>query len=343
MNGYWAGKTVLVTGCTGFVGAWLTERLIQESAKVVGLIWETSPDAYFYRQGLDRRITCVPGDISDFPLLRRITVDHAVDTVFHLAAQAIVTTANTAPLETLETNTRGTWLLLETLRDTASVQRIVVASSDKVYGDQEPLPYTEGASLLATNPYDVSKACADLISQSYAKAFGLPIGIVRCGNIYGGGDLNFDRLIPGTISAAFSGKNPLIRSDGTFTRDYLHVADAIQAYLLVGQAMDDSRFHGGVFNFGNERPYTVLEIVRMILELMERSNLGPIVLNTATNEIRHQYLSASKARGELGWIPAYSLERGLRETIPWYEAFLGDGPGQPIKHGESRETSGANQ
>lgn len=343
MNGYWTGKTILVTGCTGFVGAWLTERLVQEGAKVIGLILETIPDANFYHLGLDRRIICVPGDINDFPLLRRIITDRDVDTVFHLAAQAIVTTANTAPLETLETNTRGTWLLLEALRNATSVQRIVVASSDKVYGDQEPLPYTEEAPLLATNPYDVSKACADLIAQSYAKAFGLPIGIVRCGNIYGGGDLNFDRVIPGTISAAFRGENPPIRSDGTYTRDYLYVADAIQSYLLVGQALDDSQFHGRAFNFGHELPYTVLEVVHMILKLMQRSDLEPIILNSATNEIRHQYLSASKARGELGWAPTYDLQSGLRETIAWYEAVLSDGSGQPMKHGRGRETPSANR
>ncbi len=343
MSQYWAGKNVLVTGCTGFLGAWLTKRLVEEGARVVGLIWESASEASFCRLGLDKLIVCEPGDIRDLPLLRRITRDHAVDTVFHLAAQALVTNANVAPLDTFETNTKGTWLLLEALRELGPSLRVVVASSDKVYGDQEPLPYTEDAPLLAANPYDVSKACADLVAQSYAKAFGLPVGIVRCGNIYGGGDLNFDRVIPGTIRSALWGENPLIRSDGTFTRDYLYIDDAVQAYLLVAQALDDSRFHGEAFNFGNERPYTVLEIVDLILKLMERPDLEPVILNSATNEIRHQYLASERARRELGWAPAFGLERGLPETIAWYEELLATGSGQLVERGESREASGANR
>jgi CDP-glucose 4,6-dehydratase len=319
---YWASKRVLVTGCTGFVGGWLTERLVNEGAAVFGLVWEADPDAHFFRGGLDGRITCVPGDIRDLPLLTKLLSDYDVDTVFHLAAQAIVTKANVSPLVTYETNVDGTWTLLEAVHRTASVRRVVIASSDKVYGDQDDLPYRESNPLCAANPYDVSKACADLIAQSYAKTFSLPLAVVRCGNIYGGGDLNFDRLIPGTIRAALRNENPLVRSDGTFTRDYLYVADAVDAYLLLAQALDQERFHGEAFNFGNERPFTVLEVIARILELMKSVHLAPVVQDVATAEIRHQYLSSTKARDRLGWAPAYTLESGLRETISWYKSFL---------------------
>ena len=321
---YWAGKRVLVTGCTGFVGGWLTQRLVDEGAAVLGLIWEVDPDACFYRGGLDNRITCIPGDVRDLPLLTKVLAHGRIDTVFHLAAQAIVTRANLSPLETFETNTRGTWALLEAARGVGSLRRIVVASSDKVYGEQEDLPYGESSPLCAVNPYDVSKACADLIALSYAKTFRLPLAVVRCGNIYGGGDLNFDRLIPGTIRAALRNENPIVRSDGTFTRDYLYVADAVDAYLLLARALDQERLYGEAFNFGNELPFTVLEVVSQILDLIGCRHLAPVVRDVATAEIRHQYLSSTKARGRLGWAPAYSLESGLRETISWYEGFLSE-------------------
>lgn len=321
---YWADKRVLVTGCTGFVGSWLTKRLVDEGATVVGLIWEVDTDAVFYQLGLHNHIACVPGDIADLPLLSEVLADHHIDTVFHLAAQAIVTKANVSPLETYESNTRGTWVLLEAVRIADSIQRVVVASSDKVYGEQEILPYLESTSLSAINPYDVSKACADLIAQSYAKTFHLPLAILRCGNIYGGGDLNFNRLIPGTIHAALKNEDPLIRSDGLFTRDYLHVDDVVSACLLVAQAIDEDRLCGEPFNFGNEQPFTVLEVVEEILGQMDCKHLSPVIQNSATAEIRHQYLSAAKAKEQLGWVPAHNLESGLRATIPWYETFLSE-------------------
>ena len=318
---YWAGKKVLVTGCNGFVGGWLTQRLVDQGAQVFGLIWEVDPDAHFYRAGLSDRITCVPGDIRDVPLLTKTLADGNIDTVFHLAAQAIVTKAKLSPLETYETNTMGTWALLEAARSARSLQRIVVASTDKVYGDRDELPYLESSPLCATNPYDVSKAAADLIARSYAKTYHLPLAVVRCGNIYGGGDLNFDRLIPSTIIAALQNEHPLVRSDGTLTRDYMYVDDAVDAYLMLGQALDQQRFHGEVFNFGNEQPFTVLEIIGRVLDLMGRRHLTPIVQNVAEAEIQHQYLSAAKAKDELGWVPAHDLGSGLPKTISWYEAF----------------------
>lgn len=322
---YWDGKRVLVTGCTGFIGGWLTKRLVDEGATVVGLVWDAEdaePDATFYSLGLDRRVTCTTGDVRDLLLLENVLSDNCVDTAFHLAAQAIVTKANVSPLETFETNASGTWVLLEAIRRVGSLKRIVVASSDKVYGDQEDLPYRENSPLLAANPYDVSKACADLIAQSYAATFHLPIGIVRCGNIYGGGDLNFDRLIPGTVRAAFNNEAPIIRSDGTYTRDYLYVSDAVDGYVRVAEALDEERFHGEAFNLGNERPFTVLQVVAEILDSMACRHLTPIIQGCAVAEIRHQYLSATKAREQLGWSSVYSLKEGLCETISCYEAHL---------------------
>jgi CDP-glucose 4,6-dehydratase len=319
---YWDGKRVLVTGCTGFVGGWLAKRLVDEGAKVIGLVWDPDPHAVFYLLGLDRCVACVSGDITDLPLLEKVLSANSVDTVFHLAAQALVTRANLSPLETFETNAKGTWVLLEAIRRARFVKRVVVASSDKAYGEQKDLPYRESSPLCPTNPYDVSKACADLIAQSYAKTFHLPEGIVRSGNIYGGGDLSFDRLIPGTVRAAFNNENPVIRSDGTYTRDYLYVADAVDAYLQVAKAMDEERFHGEAFNFGNERPFTVLEVVADILDLMACRHLTPVIQSDAPAEIQHQYLSAAKAREQLGWSSVYSLKEGLCETISWYEAYL---------------------
>lgn len=321
---YWAGKRVLVTGCTGFVGGRLAHRLVDAGAIVFGLIWGADPNANFYREGLEKRVTCVPGDIRDLALLTNVLGHDHIDTVFHLAAQAIVTKANVSPQDTYDTNARGTWTLLEAARQISSLRRVVVASTDKVYGEQESLPYRESSPLSATNPYDVSKVCADLIAQSYAKTFCLPVAVVRCGNIYGGGDLNFDRLIPGTIRAALQNKNPMLRSDGTFTRDYLYVDDAVEAYLRLAQALDHERFHGEAFNFGNEQPFPVLEVVARILDLTGRRNLTPVVQDVATAEIRNQYLSSAKARNELGWAPTYHLDSGLRETISWYEGFLSE-------------------
>ena len=318
---YWAGKRVFVTGCTGFIGGWLTQRLVDSGAQVFGLIWEVDPDAHFYRAGLDKRVTCVPGDIRDLPLLKKTMADGHIDTVFHLAAQAIVTKATLSPLETYETNTMGTWALLEAARSVSSLQRIVVASTDKVYGDQKELPYLESSPICATNPYDVSKAAADLIARSYAETYHLPLAVVRCGNIYGGGDLNFDRLIPGAILAGLQNERLLVRSDGTLTRDYLYVGDAVDGYLMLGQALDQQRFHGEVFNFGNEEPFTVLEVIDKVLSLMGQQHLTPIVQNVARAEIQHQYISAAKAKDELGWVPAHDLGSGLPKAISWYEAF----------------------
>jgi CDP-glucose 4,6-dehydratase len=246
-----------------------------------------------------------------------------VDTVFHLAAQTIVGIANQNPLSTFESNIRGTWNLLEAARRSPRVKAVVVASSDKAYGDQEKLPYHEETPLQGRHPYDVSKSCADLIALAYATTFGMNVCVTRCGNFYGGGDLNFNRLVPQTIRSVLRGQRPLIRSDGRPVRDYFYIQDGAEAYLLLAEKMRRLKIAGEAFNFSNQIQVSVLELVRLILRLMGREELKPRVLNQAGNEILHQYLSAKKARRVLGWRPRYTLEQGLGETIAWYREYFG--------------------
>jgi CDP-glucose 4,6-dehydratase len=246
-----------------------------------------------------------------------------VDTVFHLAAQAIVGVANRNPAGTLDSNIRGTWSVLEACRRSPLVKQVVVASSDKAYGEQPRLPYDETMSLAGAHPYDVSKACSDLVAQAYARSFGLPVAITRCGNFYGGGDLNWNRLVPGTIRSVLRGERPVIRSDGKYVRDYLYVEDGAEAYLLLARRLAEAEaLRGEAFNFSTEAPTSVLELVERILGLMG-STLVPDVRNEATNEIPQQFLSAAKARERLGWRPRYTMDEGLGRTIRWYADFLG--------------------
>jgi CDP-glucose 4,6-dehydratase len=269
------------------------------------------------------RITVVRGDVRDQETIERALGEYEVATVLHLAAQAIVGVANRNPVSTLDTNIRGTWTLLEACRRSPNVKQIVIASSDKAYGDQDVLPYTEDASLSGRNPYDVSKACGDLIAQTYAKSYGLPACITRCGNFFGGGDLNWNRLVPGTIRSVLRGERPVIRSDGHYTRDYLYVEDGARVYLQLAERMAaDPALAGEAFNFSYEQRMTVLELGAAVLEVMG-STLEPDVRNEASNEIRDQYLDASKARRMLGWTPAFTLEGGLRETVEWYTRYFG--------------------
>ena len=267
----------------------------------------------------------VRGDIRDRELLERILGEYEIDTVFHLAAQTIVTIANLNPISTFETNIGGTWNLLEACRRSPRVKQIVIASSDKAYGDQEALPYNEDTPLAGQHPYDVSKSCADLIAHTYAVSYGLPVVVTRCGNFYGGGDLNWNRIIPGTIRSVLRGQRPVIRSDGNYTRDYFFVEDGVAAYMLLAEKLAAlPELKGKAFNFSNESPITVLDLVKVILKLMA-SDLQPEIYNEANNEIRHQYLSASQARQELGWKPIFSLEKGLEKTIAWYKEFFASG------------------
>ena len=319
---FWLDRPTLVTGATGLVGGWLVRKLLAEGADVVCLIRDWVPQSELVRAGLLERVKVVRGDIRDQATMERTLGEYEVDTVFHLAAQTIVGIANRNPISTFETNVAGTWVLLEACRRSPSVHQIVVASSDKAYGSHEVLPYSEDAPLMGRHPYDVSKSAADLIAQSYGATYDLPVAITRCGNFYGGGDLNWSQLVPGTIRSVVRGQRPVIRSDGQFVRDYFYAEDGAAANMVLAEHLaDDPSLRGQAFNFSNETQVTVLELVRQILALMG-SDLEPDVRNEARNEIRQQYLSAAKARELLGWEPLVTLDEGLRRTIAWYRDFL---------------------
>ncbi len=321
-TGFWDRRRVFVTGCTGLLGSWLTEALVSRGAHVTGLIRDWVPQSRLIQSDTMQHIVTVRGDIEDYPLLERVLNEYEIDTVFHLAAQTIVGTANRNPVSTFETNIRGTWNLLEACRRSPLISRIVIASSDKSYGDQPLLPYAESMPLQGRHPYDVSKSCADLLALAYASTYQLPVAAARCANFFGGGDLNFNRVIPGTIQSVLCGEAPVIRSDGTYVRDYLYAADGAEAYLLLAEQLDRREVAGQAFNFSYGAKLTVLEIVQLVLRLMQREDLEPRILNQATNEIREQWLSSEKAKRELGWAPRHTLEQGLVETIRWYEGFF---------------------
>jgi CDP-glucose 4,6-dehydratase len=325
---YWKAKNVLVTGCTGLLGTHLCELLIDRGAKVVGLVRDHVPKSRLFTEELNQKMTLLNGPVENYGLLERAINEYEIDTVFHLAAQTIVGTANKNPLHTFDANIRGAWNLLEACRRNTGVRRIVVASSDKAYGQHEHLPYKEDAPLQGRHPYDVSKSCADLIGQMYHHTYGLPVCVTRCGNFFGPGDLNFNRLVPGTILSALQGARPVIRSDGTYIRDYLYVKDGAEAYLFLARKMDETAIHGEAFNFSNELQLTVIELVNKILGLMGQSNLQPEIKNEASKEIRHQYLSTQKVRELLGWRPQYQLDQALRETIDWYRQQFPGGEAQ---------------
>ncbi|MCL4552155.1 MAG: GDP-mannose 4,6-dehydratase [Candidatus Marsarchaeota archaeon] len=323
VDGFWLDRPTFVTGATGLVGGWLVKRLVEAGADVICVVRDWVPQSELARSRLMERVKVVRGDVRDQPLVERILGEYEIDSVIHLAAQTIVPIANRNPISTFETNIGGTWSLLEACRRSPAVKQIVLASSDKAYGDQDKLPYDEDIPLQGRHPYDVSKSCADLIAQAYGTTYALPVAITRCGNFYGGGDLNWNRIVPGTIRSVLRGQRPVIRSDGQCVRDYFYVEDGAAAYmLLVEKLAADSELHGEAFNFSNERQVTVLDLVARILELMN-ADLEPIVLNEAMNEIRHQCLSADKARQILGWKPEFTLDKGLERTIRWYKDFLG--------------------
>jgi CDP-glucose 4,6-dehydratase len=305
------------------IGSWLVKDLLAQGAYVAALVRDADPQSELYRSGDIRRVTVVNGALEDFWTLERAINEHEVDTVFHLGAQTIVGTAHRFPLPTFEANIRGTYNLLEACRlHSNMVQRVVIASSDKAYGEQPNLPYTEDMPLNGRHPYEVSKSCADLIAQCYHHTYGLPVAIARCGNVYGGGDLNWSRIVPGTIRSFLRGERPIIRSDGTYVRDYIYVKDVVRAYMRLAECLDDDRVQGEAFNFSTETPLTVLELVQAIQRLMNCEHIEPQILDYAEGEIRAQYLSAAKARSILSWEPRFNLEQGLRETIEWYRVFL---------------------
>ena len=330
-NSFWSGRSVLVTGASGLLGGWLVKELLEKRAEVVALVRDGAPKSMLVREGLIKRINAVNGALDDIALLRRTISEYAVDTIFHLAAQTIVGAAKMDPITTLQANVQGTWNVLDAARQ-VHVKQIVVASSDKAYGSSSELPYREDHPLQGQYPYEVSKSCADLISRMYAITYGVPVIITRCANLFGGGDLNFSRTIPGVILAALRGEPFLIRSDGKFVRDSLYVKDAVAACLLLAENLAESpSLAGEAFNFGLEIRLTVLELVRSVLAMMQCEHVEPIVQNIVSSEIREQYLSAEKARRILDWKPNYTLHEGLLETIDWYREFFGVELAEPVR------------
>jgi len=319
-SSFWFDRPVFVTGCTGFLGSWLTMALVDVGAHVVGLVRDEVAFSPLHQSGYRERITAVHGDVTDYAFIERVLNEYEIDAIFHLAAQTIVTIANRAPLSTFETNIKGTWTVLEAARRTPTIGRVVVASSDKAYGIHETLPYTEEAPLWGCHPYDVSKSCADLLARTYAVTYDLPVAITRCANLYGGGDLNWNRIIPGTVRSVINGERPIIRSDGTPVRDYLYVQDSIRAYLMLAEQLED--VEGQAFNFGMDNPQSVVDVVETIIAISHHPDLEPVILDETENEIQAQYLDSQKADRLLGWTPRYSMEQGLSETFAWYRAFL---------------------
>jgi CDP-glucose 4,6-dehydratase len=321
---FWLDRPTFVTGGTGLVGSWLVRRLVEAGAEVVCLVRDWVPKSEFVRSRQIEQVTVVRGDIRERDLLERTLGEYEIDTVIHLAAQTIVTIANRNPISTFETNIAGTWNLLEACHRSPRVGQVVIASSDKAYGDQEILPYDENTPLQGQHPYDVSKSAADLIAHMYAVSFDLPVVVTRCGNFYGGGDLNWNRIVPGTIRSVLRGQRPVIRSDGDYIRDYFYIEDGAAAYMLLAEQLAaHPELRGEAFNFSYGNRLTVLKLARRILAHMG-SDLQPEVRNEASNEIRKQVLNADKARRALGWSPLFTLDDGLDKTIAWYKEFLAE-------------------
>ena len=320
---FWRKRSVLVTGATGLLGSALTGELVRRGAQVTCLIRDWVPSSRLAETGLLTQVNVVQGELEDYPRLVRALNEYEIDSVFHLGAQTIVGTASRSPLSTFEANIRGTWNLLEACRVCPRlIQRVIVASSDKAYGVHEQLPYTEDRALQGRFPYDVSKSCADLITLSYFHSYRLPVAVTRCGNLYGGGDLNWNRLIPGTIRAVLKGDAPVIRSDGTYVRDYFFVRDAVEAYLQLAERVPEDGFIGEAFNFATETPLSVTQMAGEILRVMGREELPLTILNQATNEISRQYLDCAKARARMQWAPHWTLDAALRETVAWYRDYF---------------------
>ncbi len=318
---FWNRKNVFVTGATGLLGSSLVKELLKRKVNVIALVRDQVHNSNFFRDGHHTKVTIVKGDLTDYRLLERVMNEHEVDTVFHLGAQTIVQTANRSPISTFESNIRGSWNIFEACRVNEMVKRVIVASSDKAYGDQEVLPYTEEAPLQGRHPYDASKTCTDTLALTYAKTYGLPVSVTRCGNLYGPGDLNWNRIIPDTIRYLHYNEAPVIRSDGQFIRDFFFIDDASDAYIRLAEQLHRPDIKGQAFNFSTMNKLTVLELVKKILALYP-SNLEPVILNQVKGEIKNQYLSSEKAKRLLNWEPKHGLDEGLTRTIAWYKAFL---------------------
>jgi CDP-glucose 4,6-dehydratase len=325
-SSYWNDRSVLVTGANGFVGSWLARLLVDHGAQVVALVRDNPARGGLVLQGLTNAVNTVTGSLTDYELVERALNEYSVEVVFHLAAQAIVGVANRSPLSTFESNIRGSWNLLEACRVTKTVAGVVVASSDKAYGDHTQLPYYEDFQLNATYPYDVSKAATDMLARSYHRTYGLSVAVTRCANIYGGGDLNFSRIVPDTIRSLIQGRAPIIRSDGTPVRDYMYVRDAAEAYLYLGEQLGRTGIDGEAFNFGTETPVSVLDLVNRIIAVSGRIGMRPQIMGQGkpAAEIDAQYLASRKAHERLGWEPRYTLQSGLSESYIWYSQFLAE-------------------
>ncbi|HLD60199.1 MAG TPA: GDP-mannose 4,6-dehydratase [Candidatus Bilamarchaeaceae archaeon] len=320
-DSFWLQKNVFITGASGLLGSWLSTKFVELGANITILMRDHIPNSLLVSSSKLNAVNVVHGGLEDYFVIERALNEYEIDSVFHLGAQTIVGTANRSPLSTFESNIKGTWNVMEACRNSQLVKRIVFASSDKAYGDQEKLPYTEETPLQGRHPYDASKSCSDLIVQSYYHTYGLPVSIARCGNIYGPGDLNFNRLIPGTIRSVVFNERPTIRSDGTYIRDYLFVEDVVDAYLCIGEKIGDKKVNGQAFNISTENKFRVLDIVNLVLKKM-KSTLKPEILNHAKGEIKNQYLSTEKAKKILNWESRYSIDEGLDKTIPWYIKYL---------------------
>lgn len=318
---FWENRPVLVTGGTGFIGSLVVRELVNRKAKVVVLGLKLS-SPILELMPKNKNLKIIKGNVCNQGLIKGIFKDYRIETIFHLAAQAIVGIALKKPIETLKTNIGGTWDLLEIIRSLKNPPEVVIASSDKAYGEHENLPYSEDAALKGTAPYDVSKSCADLICQMYYKTFHLPICITRCGNVFGGGDINFSRLIPDAIRSAFYNRPFLIRSNGKYRRDYIYIKDIVNAYLSLAENMEQKELWGQAFNFGNNEPRSVIEVVKTISHLMGKDDLDMKILDEAKDEIKNQYLLSKKAEKALDWKPKYTFEEGLKETIDWYLRYF---------------------
>ncbi|MBE3599175.1 MAG: GDP-mannose 4,6-dehydratase [Limnochordaceae bacterium] len=315
----------MVTGASGFVGGWLAKALAERGAPVVALVRDETRLLRYWRGVWPDLVSEVRADVTDLAAVERVLAEYAVEVVFHLAAQSQVTVGRSGPVATLETNVRGTWIVLEAARRTPTVKGVVVASSDKAYGDSTDLPYREEAPMAGRYPYDVSKSCADLVARSYFHTFGLPVYVARCANIFGGADLNLGRLVPHVAVSALQGIPPRLRGTGEEKRDWLYVEDACSAYLALGERALDGKLAGEAFNFGSGRPYRVLDVVHAILELAGRPDLRPHVLGHARAEIREQWLDPGKAQKLLGWSARWELRAALEATMGWYRRWLESG------------------
>jgi CDP-glucose 4,6-dehydratase len=320
----WEGKNVLVTGATGFVGSWLTKSLVEKKANVIALIRDHIPDSPLIYMGIYPKLKAVvEGDIIDYATVNRVFNEYDINTCIHLAAQTIVGAANRSPIPTFETNIKGTWNILEVALKSETLERIVIASTDKVYGEPIKLPITEEHPLAATYPYDASKACVEILTRAYFETYDLPVCLTRCCNIYGGGDLNFSRIVPDTIRSIILNKNPIIRSDGTPVRDFIYIDDVVNAYITLAENVDSKNVKGEAFNFGSNSPIKILDLVNKMIKISGK-NLKPLIKGKGKikGEISEQYLSSKKAKEILNWKPEVPLEDGLKKTIKWYEDFF---------------------